>query len=146
MYLSFDLINTGWNRNTFHILKCHVCGARELKQVVMVAPSSKFLIIFVRYDHDLNWCILSLCCQNVFNTGQSGIATRKTLHANLFFVGMFLIEFSSHSSIYFLSRRASFWRNMKWAWKVLWVAITDSPVLKMFPCQMRGVHWSKLWL
>ena len=31
---------TGCNRNTFHILNCHQCGASEFRQVLMIAPSS----------------------------------------------------------------------------------------------------------
>ena len=34
------LLSTGYDRNTSHILNKHVCGARELKQVAMVALSS----------------------------------------------------------------------------------------------------------
>ena len=53
---------------------------------------------------------------------------------------LFQIEFSTYSSIEFLSRAALFWLNMKWALKSLSEAITDSPVLKMFQQQMQSVQ------
>ena len=57
--------------NTFHILNCHLIGASELKQVAMVAPSSKCLSIFffsdrICYNHGFDRCTLGFCCSNIF--------------------------------------------------------------------------------
>ena len=41
-----------------------------------------------------------------------------------------VLKFWTHDNIDFLSGAAWFWHNMKWARKALWVAITDSPILK----------------
>ena len=39
--------NTECDRNTSNIFKSHVCVASELRQVVMVAPSSYYLTMFI---------------------------------------------------------------------------------------------------
>ena len=52
----FSIIQGG-GRNTSHILKCHLCSTRELRQLAVVAPSSKCLIVLysdtISYNHGL---------------------------------------------------------------------------------------------
>ena len=38
-------VYVGGDRNTSHILNCHLCGPSERRQVVMMATSSKYLLM-----------------------------------------------------------------------------------------------------
>ena len=56
----YEFAYTGCDRYTSYILNCHLCGAWESRQVVMVALSSKYhTILFpdvISYDYGLDRC------------------------------------------------------------------------------------------
>ena len=58
---------------------------------------------------------------------------------------LFWIEFSTYSSIDFLSETVAFRHNIKWVWKALIVVITNSPVKtpKMIQQQTHGMYQLK---
>ena len=78
------------NRNTSHVFNCHPCDPSELRQAVMVAPSSNCLIVLfsdlISYDHRLDQCTQCVCCWNhFFKTGESVTATRKVFPVHFMF-------------------------------------------------------------
>ena len=118
-------ISTEYDRNIFHILNCQLCGTCELRQILMVAPSSLFLCIYFRYDMLQSWfglvhsvhLLLIRFCKLVNHSHfmlhwNDAVLDRKSLLLKI------------------ISEAASFWYNIKWAQNTLCVALTDFLVLK----------------
>ena len=77
------LRNARCSRNTFHILSCHLCGASELGQVIMVAPyrlMSYYFSNVINYNYTLDQCTFD--DKTFFKTGESVIATQRDFHAH----------------------------------------------------------------
>ena len=108
-----EYIYTGCDRNTSQILNCHLCGASELKQVIMVAPSCRS-ISFIKNITGTG---------HLFNGWQKkdqGNRHKKIFHSYLdkiktifLLVDELVLKFSTSKNIDFLFGTASFWRNMK---------------------------------
>ena len=99
----------------------------------MVDPFCLFLNLYFWYDQLLSWfgLVMFLKVIKKIKVTFSGVRALRNLPGDFLLIEeSIFLKCSTDNSIDFLSWRASFWRNIKWARKALCVAITDSLVFK----------------
>ena len=131
----------------------HQSGASEFRQVVIVAPSNKFLTLFpdtINYDHGLDWFTPRVFHWIFFETGQFIIATYALCVPFMLRQRMlFQIEDRHCFGLKIISTTASFRCNTKWAqknsissnYRLTTLEITTS----VSTAKARRVHQSKRW-